>query len=114
MEISYILRACFSMPVPRHRLIRRDGRAVECTGLENQQRGNLFESSNLSPSAILFLYPIPTACIISRSNLHAHGILRAFGEGELGLSLKLTQLGQDRGGLFQSFNNDIDEHFQEP
>ncbi len=34
------------------KIIRRDGRVVECTGLENQQRGDSFESSNLSPSAI--------------------------------------------------------------
>jgi hypothetical protein len=32
---------------------RRVGRAVEGTGLENRQQGNLFVSSNLTPSATL-------------------------------------------------------------
>ena len=40
--------------VRRELIIRRDGRAVEGTGLENRRRSDLFVSSNLTASAIFW------------------------------------------------------------
>ena len=47
----------------------RDGRVVECTGLENRQRGNSFLSSNLSLSANVG----GVAQLVRASACHAEG-----------------------------------------